>query len=46
MMFKERPIKTVVRNSAKRLLIPYMFFTFMGLVIMHVKNSSWKPTIH
>ena len=33
MMFKERPIKTVVRNSAKRLLIPYMFFTFMGLVI-------------
>ncbi len=34
MMFKLRPVKAVAYISARRLLVPYVSFTFVGLVIL------------
>ncbi len=33
MMFRERPLKEVIRFSAKRLLVPYMAFLALGFMI-------------
>ena len=30
MVYKERPVKEVVRSSFKRLLVPYMIFQFLA----------------
>lgn len=32
MFFKEQPIKTIVRSSSKRLLVPYVVFNILGIV--------------
>lgn len=42
MMFKERPVKAVARSSAKRLLVPYVFFTLVGLLMMACEEYFLK----
>lgn len=38
MVFRERPIKDIVRSSIKRLLVPYMVFSVFGLTIMALQK--------
>lgn len=45
MMFRDRNVKDVVKVSAKRLLLPYVFFLFVGLVIEAYLQSLSSPVV-
>lgn len=46
MVFRERPMKEVIRSSARRLLVPYLVFSFLGFIVMALQKyiQGYNPT--
>lgn len=45
MFYKTRPLKQVITTSAKRLLVPYIFFTIIGFISQIIIDYNYLNTI-